>query len=240
MANNELSGPVVTTALARWLCGVSERRWTYRIVFVPETLGSLVYLSRMKSTVVAGFVLTCVGDERCYSFLPSRLGNTLTDRLAAHVLRHHASEYITYSFLDRGSDERQYCSPGVDLPVVSIMRSKYGCYPEYHTSKDNLTLVTPAGLQGSFTALQTSCRALESNFMYRATCLGEPQLSQRGLYPTLSTRTSGLRVKTMMDLLAYTDGARDLLGIAEIIGASISDCATIAEKLLEHGLLERV
>ena len=244
MGNNEISGPVVTAALARWLQSLEDRRYTYRIVFVPETIGSIVYLSRhaeeMKQRTMAGFVVTCVGDNRAYSFLPSRKGGTLADRVAEHVLNRQITDYVRYSFLDRGSDERQYCSPLIDLPVVSIMRTKYDAYPEYHTSLDDLSLISPDGLEGAFRVLQRCLQALEVNYRYRATVPCEPQLGKRGLYPTLSMVKSGEEVRTMMDLLAYADGEADLLGIADIIDADIMECAQIAEKLEKHGLLEKV
>jgi aminopeptidase-like protein len=243
MANNELSGPAVTTWLVKWL-QQQKRRLSYRIVFIPETIGSILYLSRnleaMRRNIIAGFNISCVGDDRCYSYLPSRQGNALSDRVAQYVLSRVDTDYKRYSYLDRGSDERQYCAPGVDLPVCSVMRSKYGCYPEYHTSADDLSLVTASGLQGAYTALKSCLEILEANRTWRATVLCEPQLGKRGLYPTTSTRESGIAIRTMMDLLAYVDGHRDLLDIAEVINADLLECAGIAAKLAEHGLLEEV
>ena len=244
MANNELSGPAVTAALARMLTGMN-RRFTYRFVFIPETLGSIVYLSKhieeMKRKTIAGFVVTCVGDERAYSFLPSRLGITFADRLARRVLRAKV-EYKEYPFIENGSDERQYCSPLVDLPVVSIMRTKYDTpgFPEYHTSLDNLDLITPQGLRGGFDIYRRCIDALESAKLYRAVVPGEPQLGKRGLYPSLSTTDTFATVKNMMGLLAYADGTHDLADIADILGASEQECAALAGKLSTAGLLEEI
>jgi aminopeptidase-like protein len=242
MANNELSGPVVTLALARWLSSLEDRRYTYRIVFVPETIGSIVYLSRniehLKRWVKAGFNITCIGDERCYSYLPSRAGNTLSDRAALHVLKHIDPEFKRYSWLDRGSDERQYCSPGVDLPIATIMRTKYGEFPEYHTSLDDLNLVTAKGLVGGFNALRQAIQVIENNVLLKSNVLCEPQLGKRGLYPTLSTKESGEQVRAMMNLISYCDSKHDLLDIAEIIGEPVGKLVDILKPLIAHGLIE--
>ncbi len=243
MANNELSGPVVTTWLAKWIAS-RPRRYTYRLVFIPETIGSLVYLSRhvdaLRANVVAGFNVTCVGDDRAYSFLPSRYGGTLADRVALHTLKVRHPDFVRYSYLDRGSDERQYCSPGIDLPVVSVMRTKYCQYPEYHTSLDDLTVVTPAGLEGGYTILRDCLEVLEGSRTYQATCLGEPHLGGRGLYRTLGTTSPYGAVRTTMDLLAYADGTHDLVEIGDIIGVPVMELQRVAEQLVEHGLLAEV
>ena len=241
MANNELSGPAVSLFLARWLLGLKQRRYSYRIIYIPETLGAIVYLSRhltkLKQSVDAGFVVTCVGDDRAHSLVPSRAGNTMADLVAQHVLRHVAPNYHRYRFLDRGSDERQYCSPGVDLPMVAMMRSKYGTYPEYHTSDDNLAMVSPAGLAGGFGALQHAIECLEMNATPSVVVRCEPQLGKRGLYPTLSTLNTRVQVRDMMNLLAYADGARSLLEIAEIIEVPMWKLKPICDRLVAAELL---
>ncbi|WP_341913892.1 DUF4910 domain-containing protein [Ferrovibrio terrae] len=242
MANNELSGPVIATALGQWLKQM-PRRFTYRILFVPETIGAITYLSRhreaMRRNTIAGFVLTCMGDERAVSFLPSKSGTTLADRVARQTLAHLAPEYHTYSFLDRGSDERQYCSPGIDLPVASIMRSKYGTYPEYHTSLDDMKLVTPCGLAGSLELMQACIEALEGNYFYQTTVLCEPQLGRRGLYETLSGKSWSRKTFLIKDILAHADGSLDLLSIAERLHCPFEECAQIAQILFNHDLLRR-
>jgi aminopeptidase-like protein len=241
MGNNELSGPVVATALAKWVKALNNPYYTYRFVFIPETIGSIVYLSQhienLKKNVIAGFNITCVGDDRCYSFMPSRQGNALSDRVGKHILKAIDPKFISYSFLARGSDERQYCAPGVDLPITSLMRSKYDTYPEYHTSLDDLSLISQTGLEGGLNALIKSVEAIENNCFPKALVLGEPHLGKRGLYPETSTKASTDVVRTMLDLYAYSDGTIDLVAIAETINVPVWELYEIVQSLVKHGLL---
>ena len=195
MANNECSGPSLAVALIKYVASLPIRRYSYRFIFIPETIGSLTYLAteghlaEMKRKIIAGFNLSCVGDNRAYSIVESRYGNTIADRVLRNVLRFHTNNsYSRYSFLARGSDERQYNAPGIDLPVVCFCRSKFGEYPEYHTSADDMGLVSPEGFQRSFDVMTEVITALEGNRKYRVTVKGEPQLGKRGLYPTVSQK----------------------------------------------------
>jgi aminopeptidase-like protein len=244
MANNELSGPVVTAALARWLMSRDHRRFTYRFVWIPETLGAIVYLNRhldqMKKRTKAGFVVTCVGDDRTYSLLPSRRGNSLADRAARHVLKYLVPRFSEYSFLQRGSDERQFCYPGIDLPVASVMRSKYDTYPEYHTSLDNLELISPEGLGGGFEVYRLIVALLERNSIYRATTLCEPQLGKRNLYPDVSKKENWESVIDIVNVLSFADGSSDLIELSENIQLPFTKTLTIADVLCREGLLERL
>ena len=241
MANNELSGPCLATALATWL-SKHRRKYTYRILFLPETIGAIYYINKnidsLKKRVIAGYVLTCVGDDRVWSMLPSRKGNTISDYAADHVLNHLTTGYRKYSFLDRGSDERQYCSPGVDLPIASIMRSKYVTYPEYHTSLDDFSLVTEKGLQQSFEVYSKVITVIEENCFPQTKTLCEPKMSARGLRSSISRVGSANDTKDMMNLIAYSDGVTSLLEIAEIIGAPMWDLLPIVSKLKNANLLD--
>lgn len=243
MANNELSGPTVVTFLAKWLSEQSNLRYSYRIIFIPETIGSITYLNfnykQMKERVAAGFNVTCVGDDRAYSYVPSRDGNTISDQIALHVLKWTDAEFVKYSWFDRGSDERQYCAPGIDLPIASIIRTKYGKYPEYHTSLDDLeTVVTPSGLDGGYWAIRRAIDALEHNKNYIVSVLGEPQMGKRGLYPNLSTKKRDEEVRLMMDFISLCDGKTSLLNIADKLNVPIWDLYDLCDKLEKHNLLE--
>lgn len=242
MGNNELSGPTVATYLAKYIASLNNRRYSYRIIFIPETIGSITYLSQnleqMKQNTIAAFNLTCVGDNNAFSYLPSRNTDTLSDKVALHMLRYMHPKFKHYTFLDRGSDERQYCAPGVDLPLCSIMRSKFMEYPEYHTSLDNLDYISPEGLYGAYEIHSKIIHALERNHNYKVNTLCEPQLGKRGLYPTLSKgiETRNI-VKNMMNFLAYCDGENDLIDIANIINVPVWELYDIANDFLEQNLI---
>ena len=261
MANNELSGPVLLTSLAAWL-GEQPRRLSYRIVFLPETIGAIAYLSRhaevMRARTIAGLQAVCVGGPGVPTYLESRLGDTLTDRAVAHVLAAAGIEHRFRGYARRGSDERQWCSPGIDLPVGSLMRRSYHQYAEYHTSADDLAFVRPEHMQESFD-LYTRCLAfLEAGCpglapapvrrpsgppvspVYVPTFAGcEPNLGRRGLYPTLGGQSHlAADPALLLDVLAYCDGDHDVAAIAERLGRPDADLHKPIEVLLEAGLLE--
>ena len=245
MANNELSGPVVTMQLVKWLKKQDTLRYTYRIVFVSETIGSITYISKnfnhLKEHVLGGFVVTCVGDDNNYSILTSKWGDSLFDKIGINVLKSHTNdEFKVYSFLERGSDERQYSSVGVDLPIINLMRSKYGEYKEYHTSLDNLNYISPKGLFGGFEIHRKSIYLLENNYKYKVTLPCEPQLGKRGLYPNTSTTDTQKQIATMMNILAYLDGETDLIDVASIIGVDGEKCISIIKQLMDAKVILKV
>lgn len=243
MANNELSGPCVAIALASWLSAQSDLKYTYRFVFVPEIIGSATYLeahkTHLKEEVIAGFNLTCVGDERTWSYLPSRLGKTYSDHIALHALTYNTTGFDSYSWNDRGSDESMYCAPHIDLPVCLVMRSKFGTYPEYHTSQDTIgNVVTEKGLQESLDMHKTMIQIIEKNCKPNAKVLGEPQLGPRGLYPMISKKGSTDIVKTRLNLISYADGRHSLLEIAEKCKLPFAELHEELVILVEKDVLE--
>lgn len=243
MANNELSGPVLQVELINYIKKLPKRRYTYRFVFIPETIGSITYLSRnidyLQKHVKAGYVLSCVGDERTYSMITTRYADTLADKALHNVLSFHYPQYIRYSYLQRGSDERQYNSVGVDLPVCGFCRSKHGEYPEYHTSADDMSLISPNGLYGSYLVMKKVIDALENNFYYTILCKCEPQLGKRGLYPTTSQKGSYDNVRAIKNFIAYADGKNDLLDISRITNEPVEALIEVANKLFQNGLIKK-
>ena len=241
LANNELSGPMVSTALARWVASLSRHHYTYRFVFAPETIGALTYsaLNRdhLRENVVAAFNLTCIGDERAFTYLASREGGLRIDRIAKRVLS--TRENVRhYTYRARGSDERHYGAPGMDLPMISLMRSRYSDYPEYHTSLDDLVhVVTPAGLQGGIDMVRDCLLYMEDQPVLVTTQIGEPQLGKRGLYHLIMGKTVADEILLRVDILAYADGHHDIIDMSEMFDVPVDVLRTMIDELMEHDLI---
>jgi len=243
MANNELSGPALLDEIMSYVKSLKKRRYSYRFVLLPETIGSIAYLSKrlseLKTNMICGFNLSCVGDERAFTHLKSRHGNNMAD-LALHASLIGQSNVVESSFLDRGSDERQYCSPGVDLPLCTFCRTKFGAYPEYHTSKDDLNVVTAMGLLGSFKIMRSIADSFELGIYPKTNVFGEPQLGKRGLYPNTSASCYGEvnPAKTRMNILAYCDGHTSIFEICKITNLSLEIVLDEIAILTRHNLIE--
>lgn len=242
MANNECSGPALLTYLARYVLDMPKRKYTYRFVLAPETIGALVYLSRnletLKSKVIAAFNLTCVGDDRTYSMVHSKYADTLSDKVLESVLKYHYPKYKDYSFIFRGSDERQYQAPGADIPMVVLCRSKFHVYPEYHTSADNMNIISPDGLAGSYDVMLQCIETLENNRKIRIKTIGEPKLGKYGLVPTMSSKETYQETLIIKDVCAYADGKNDILDLSKIINKPVREIIQVVNKLSEAGLIE--
>lgn len=241
MVNNELSGPAVLTAIAKKIIE-SNPYYTYRFILIPETIGSIMYLSKnlkhLKKYVFGGFNLTCLGDDRNWSLMPSRKGNNISDIIAQYVLDNYVSKYQKYSWLDRGSDERQYCAPNVDLPICSIMRSKYGTFDEYHTSLDNFNLVNNKALNESVDIYMEAINIFEKNFYKpKINVFCEPQLGKRGMYPKISTKESGKTVRNLMNFISFCDGENTILDISFLCRISFNEAFEYFLKLKKNNLI---
>ena len=240
MANNELSGPIVSMALINYFSKKKLNK-TLRFIFIPETIGSIVYLSKklnyLKKWVIGGFNLTCIGDERQHSCMFTKYGNTLSDDSLRLAYKQLKLKYKSYSFLKRGSDERQYNSPGIDLPIASIFRSKYGEYKEYHTSEDNFKLVTVKGLTGGFKVAKNAILNLDKKIIPINNVLCEPQMSKRGMYNTLSQKTNTKGSKIFLSFLQYSDGKNDLEKISQFLKINVSLAKKLYVNLVKRKLL---
>ena len=226
MANNELSGPIVAMSLINYFSKIKNLEKTLRFVFIPETIGSIIYinknLNKLKKNVIGGFNLSCIGDERQHSCMLSKYQNSPSDKSIIEAYKKLKLNYKIYSFLKRGSDERQYNSPGIDLKISSIFRSKYAEYPEYHTSLDNFNLVTLEGIKGGLKVSKTAIQILLKKIIPKNKILCEPNMGKRGLYPTLST--GRIRpAEDIMNFLTYADGKNDLETISKYIKKNYSE-----------------
>ena len=243
MANNELSGPIVSMGLINYFKNKKLNK-TLRFVFIPETIGSISYLSKnikfLKKNVIGGYNLSCIGDERQHSCMFSKYQNSPSDEAVIEAYKLlKIKNYKIYPFLKRGSDERQYNSPGIDLKISSIFRTKYGEYPEYHTSLDNFNLVTLKGCVGGFNVARKSIEILLERIYPKCKIMCEPQMGKRGLYPTLSTKNQKKITRSYMDFLQYADGTNSLEKISNLIKLDLKSTRIVYSIMKKNGLLER-
>ena len=241
MANNELSGPIVSMGLINYFKNKKLNK-TLRFIFIPETIGSISYLSKnikyLKENVIGGYNLSCIGDERQHSCMFSKYQNSPSDEAVIEAYKSlKIKKYKIYSFLKRGSDERQYNSPGINLKISSIFRTKYGEYPEYHTSLDNFNLVTLKGCVGGFNVARKSIEILLQRIYPKCKIMCEPQLGKRGLYPTLSTKDRTKENKSYRNFLQYADGTNSLEKISNLIQLDLSSVKKIYSILLKNNLI---
>tara|TARA_B100000795_G_C22784572_1_gene433994 strand:- start:660 stop:1931 length:1272 start_codon:yes stop_codon:yes gene_type:complete len=245
MANNELSGPVLLNAILNFLKkNIKNNYYSYRFVLLPETIGSIAYLSKfhkhLKKNLICGYNLSCVGDERAYSYLSSKEGNNLADQsIQAALINLKNVKY--YSFLKRGSDERQYLSPRINLPFCTFSRSKFGEYPEYHTSDDNMNVVTEKGLNQSLEVFINIVKSFENGALPKTNIFCEPQLGKRNLYPNISKKNNYDDIlKLRLDLIAYADGKKNIFEIAKILNKPLSEINNECELLNKKKILGRL
>jgi aminopeptidase-like protein len=241
MANNEISGIVITTALAEYL-STKSCYYSYRFLFLPETIGAIAYISEnfdaLKSRLISGYVLTCVGDDRGYSYVKTRAGNTYTDRVIGFLMESLGLEHTAYEWRDRASDERQFGAPHINLPVISLSRTRPGRYPEYHTSDDRLGVtVKPYSLADSLLWLIRLVHLHENNYIPSAVQRCEPFLSRYGLYPSIGAQGLSRQTRLTKDVLAYSDGELDLINMSRILEVSFEDLLSVVIMLEESGLI---
>ena len=248
MGNNETSGISLLSYLGEYLNKINKKKklnFSYRIVFHPENIGAITYINKnlvkLKRNVIAGYVVTCVGDDKTYSYLKSKEDNSISNRAALNILKNNYKKFKIYEFTKSGSDERRYNAPGVNLPIGSLMRSKYGEYKEYHTSLDDLNFISAKGFQKSFEIYIKILSLLDNNLKYRIKTICEPNLGRRNLYPLVSKWPNPKKyneIENLINFITYADGKNDLIYIADKLSVSGLELIEIVEKLKKENLLD--
>ena len=248
MVNNELAAPTILTAIARKL-SQRETKYTYKFLFNVETIGTLCYIEKnldsLKKNVVAGFVLSCFGDKSQPNLIPSKYGDTLADSFAVNVLSNFKKGYKHRSYFDKGSEERQYTHPNINLPFVTITRSLFREFKEYHTSLDNLDMVSPATLQESYDIVSNLIDLIESEPVYVSTSKGEPFLTKKKLYAKVSsiTKTKELHNELstkLVNLNSYCDGNNLISDLQSLLPYSKKEVLNLIDISLENGLIKEI
>ncbi len=241
MANNELSGSIVSMMLIDYFRKNKPKK-SIRFIFVPETIGAISFISKnfdkIKKNVVGGYNLSCIGDERNYNCILSKYGNSLSDLSLLEAYTKLKIKYKKFKFLFRGSDERQYNSPGIDLGISTISRTRFGDFKEYHTSLDDFNLVTKKGIYGGFKVAREAIKNLSNKIIPITTIKCEPFMTKRNLYDTLSIKKPNYEIKDIMNFIQYADGKNDLNQITEITGLSLNKSKKILNILINNKIIK--
>ena len=240
MANNELSGPIVSMSLIKYFMKKKLNK-SLRFIFIPETIGSIAWIAKnynhIKNNIIGGYNLSCIGDEKSYSFVESKDKKSLFVRYLVKEYKRRKIKYKKYSFLKRGSDERQFNSPGIDLPIVTVSRTKFGEYKEYHTSLDNFDLVTNKGLLGGFKIVKSAIENILKLKIPKSTLLCEPHLSKYNLYNSINFKSQKNLSMDYLNFLQYSDGTRTIEEISKEIKLKNSKSKQICKILEKNKLL---
>ena len=240
MANNELSGPIVSMSLIDYFSKKKLEK-TLRFIFIPETIGSISWISRnlnrIKEKIIGGYNLSCIGDNKNHSFVESKLKDSIFDKVLVKNYKKKKIKFKRYSFLKRGSDERQFNSPGIDLPLVTVCRSKFGEYKEYHTSLDNFNIVNVEGLLGGFKIVKSSIEDILKLKIPKSKIICEPHLSKYKLYNSINFKDQKNLSMNLLNFLQYSDGKNTIEDISQIINLNNRECEKIVSVLKKNKLI---
>ena len=241
MANNELSGVIVSMMLIDYFKkNIPEK--TLRFIFVPETIGAITFLDKnlinLKNNIIGGYVISCIGDERNHSCIMSKYGNSFSDISLLETYKKLNIKFKKYSFLYRGSDERQFNSPGIDIGVSTISRTRFGDYKEYHTSLDDFKLVTKKGINDGFKVAKMAIINLSKKIIPMTDIKCEPFMTKRNLYKTLSTKKTDHKIRDIMNFIQYSDGKNDLKLISKHTNLSLSKVQKVLKLLIKNKLVK--
>lgn len=242
LANDNLSGTLVSLKLIKYFKKIKSLEKSIRFVFLPETIGAISYLTKrldnLKKNVIGGYNLTCVGDEGGYGYISTKYNNSPSDEALRKTLSRLSLNLKKFSFLERGSDERQYNSPGVDLPITTFFRSKFGKFKEYHTSLDDFNFITVKGLNDSFKIIKKSINTILKNKYPKSKILCEPFMSKRGMYPTISIKNNTNLNKNLLNFLQYSDGFNSIEKISKLIKLNLRETNNCSKLLYKHKLID--
>ena len=246
MANNELSGPVVSIFLSKWL-SKRNNNYSYRFIFIPETIGSIYYINKnikkLKQNVLCIFNVNCVGVFKNTSFLGTKYGNLSIDKFVRNILKKNKIKFKEYKWKDRGSDERQYMSPGAEIPTVSLMSSKFKEYKEYHTSDDNLDFISQKGLKKHYEIYKKIITEYDKLIFPKSRFVGEPQLGKRNLYPKINdyslNKSNKLKSlsRLILNFLSYSDGRNSIQDICAYINIDYKTAFKIYNLIKKNNLI---